>query len=306
LSLAPIVLFVYNRPEHTSKTLNALAKNYLASESELYIFSDGSKPSSNTDSILKVRQIISSKNIRQSFLNVTIHESIGNKGLKNSIIDGVSKVFKKHNKLIVLEDDLETSIDFLKFMNITLDKYHLNNSIGAITGYNPIKNMPKDYEQDIYFSNRSSSLGWATWGYIWKDVDWEAKRYFKYKKKYSQRLFFNAAGFDRAKRLDLQMTKEANSWSILFGFDLFIKKKLIIYPSNSKLKHLGWDGSGTHTSSYNTSKFNQELNNQNYPLKLPNKIVITSNLVKLQQDIFGNTKLSKMKDLIVFLKNYLK
>ena len=41
--LAPIILFVYNRPEHTKKTIEALKKNELASESVLYVFSDGAK-----------------------------------------------------------------------------------------------------------------------------------------------------------------------------------------------------------------------------------------------------------------------
>jgi hypothetical protein len=37
--LAPIALFVYNRPEHTRRTLNYLKNNLLADESRLYIFS---------------------------------------------------------------------------------------------------------------------------------------------------------------------------------------------------------------------------------------------------------------------------
>lgn len=38
-NLAPIILFVYNRPWHTQQTLDALAKNELAKESILYIYS---------------------------------------------------------------------------------------------------------------------------------------------------------------------------------------------------------------------------------------------------------------------------
>jgi len=36
-SLAPIVLFTYNRPWHTMQTVEALQKNELASKSELFI-----------------------------------------------------------------------------------------------------------------------------------------------------------------------------------------------------------------------------------------------------------------------------
>jgi len=37
-NLSPIVLFVYNRPWHTRQTVEALQKNELAEESELFIF----------------------------------------------------------------------------------------------------------------------------------------------------------------------------------------------------------------------------------------------------------------------------
>jgi len=43
LDLAPIVLFVYNRPDHTRQTVEALQKNELAKESELFIYSDAAK-----------------------------------------------------------------------------------------------------------------------------------------------------------------------------------------------------------------------------------------------------------------------
>ena len=52
--LAPIALFVYNRFGTTKKTVEALKKNYLASQSELFIFSDGAKNSGSIESVKKV------------------------------------------------------------------------------------------------------------------------------------------------------------------------------------------------------------------------------------------------------------
>jgi len=40
MSLAPIILFAYNRPDHTRRTLEALSANLLADQSELFIFAD--------------------------------------------------------------------------------------------------------------------------------------------------------------------------------------------------------------------------------------------------------------------------
>ena len=40
---APILLFTYNRLAHTRRCVEALLKNSLATESELFIYSDGAK-----------------------------------------------------------------------------------------------------------------------------------------------------------------------------------------------------------------------------------------------------------------------
>jgi hypothetical protein len=43
---APVALFVYNRPDHTARTLEALAANGLAADTDATIFCDGAKSAS--------------------------------------------------------------------------------------------------------------------------------------------------------------------------------------------------------------------------------------------------------------------
>lgn len=38
---APVVIFTYNRLEHTIRTINSLSDNYGADETEVFIYSDG-------------------------------------------------------------------------------------------------------------------------------------------------------------------------------------------------------------------------------------------------------------------------
>ena len=57
--LAPILLFVYNRPEHTSMVLESLKDNMYADKTKLYIFSDFYKNKNDKKSVFKVREIIS-------------------------------------------------------------------------------------------------------------------------------------------------------------------------------------------------------------------------------------------------------
>ena len=41
---APVILFVYARPDHTERTLDALAANRLAAETDVHIFADAPRP----------------------------------------------------------------------------------------------------------------------------------------------------------------------------------------------------------------------------------------------------------------------
>ena len=80
MDLAPIVLFVYNRPWHTRQTVEALKKNNLAKDSNLFIFSDGPKNEEDIRDIEKVREYI--KTI-DGFKNINIIEREKNYGLAN-------------------------------------------------------------------------------------------------------------------------------------------------------------------------------------------------------------------------------
>jgi len=51
MTLAPIVLFVYNRPWHTRQTLEALSKNVLADQSQLFVYADGPRVKAKSEEI---------------------------------------------------------------------------------------------------------------------------------------------------------------------------------------------------------------------------------------------------------------
>ena len=57
--MAPIVLFVYNRPKHTLQVINALKLNKEIGGSELFIFSDGVKEGADDSAVQQVRRLIS-------------------------------------------------------------------------------------------------------------------------------------------------------------------------------------------------------------------------------------------------------
>ena len=249
-NLAPIVLFVYNRPEHTMQTLTCLQKNILASDSELFVFSDAPRNENDTNSVHEVRSII--KNI-EGFKKVTIINSKHNKGLANSVLSGITDIINEYGKVIVLEDDLITSSNFLRYMNESLNVYSENPSIWSISGYTPDIKFPKSYMDDIYLSPRGCSWGWATWKNQWELVDWNVPDYDFFKQNTKKRKDFNRGGNDLSYMLDDQMAGRINSWAIRWVYSQYIHSKYTIYPVNSLVSNIGLDFSGTHSS--NSDKY---------------------------------------------------
>ena len=248
--LAPIVLFVYNRLDHTQGVIETLLKNTLAKESEFYIFSDAAKTENGVEKVNEVRKFIQDNSWHTGFKKVSIVEAEKNKGLAKSIIGGVSDIIQKYGKVIVLEDDLKLSPYFLEYMNDALEYYREDEKIWSISGYSfPMKSL-KRYPHDIFYSYRGCSWGWATWIDRWKTVDWQVKEYEQFigDQKWIERL--NRGGVDLTNMLKMQMDGKIDSWAIRWCFSQSNQEMYTVYPRISYLENAGCDGSGIHSSVY--------------------------------------------------------
>ena len=243
MEFAPIVLFVYDRPEHTRKTVEALKNNRFASESELFIFSDASKNGESFENVKKVREYI--KTI-SGFKSVSIKQSVKNKGLASSIISGVTEIIDEYGKVIVLEDDLITSVNFLEYMNEALNLYAKDRKIWSISAYNLPIEIPENYNKEIYLSPRACSWGWATWKDRWGKNDWKVEGYSQFISDKKQRKLFNRGGNDMVDMLKDQMEGRLDSWAIRWCYSQFKDRSYCIYPVVSKVQNIGMDGTGVH------------------------------------------------------------
>lgn len=241
---APICLFTYNRLEQTKKTISALQQNYLAKESELFIFSDGGKNSVAKEKVLEVRRFIKTV---EGFKKIEIIESPINKGLANSIITGVTKIINQYGKAIVLEDDLCTTANFLDYLNQALDVYKEDCKVISICGYGLKIKKPKKYTSEFYLYGRSSSWGWAIWKEEWNSIDWEVKDWSKFKTDKKAIRAFNYNGSDMFKMLKSTMEGNGNSWAIRFSYAQFRQNKYSIMPFESFVDNIGFSSAGTNT-----------------------------------------------------------
>jgi len=245
MDLAPIVLFVYNRPWHTEQTLNALAANELADESILYIYSDGPKNGASQDvlkNIKKTRELIKSKNWCKE---VFIIESEVNKGLANSVVNGVTEVVNKHGKVIVLEDDIVTSKYFLQYMNDALNVYSDEQkvlSIGALNFFATDKRV-----SDTFFIPIPDCWGWATWKDRWQLFEPNPQKLLNRLRENGLISKFNLNGaYNFESMLIDQIKGNVNSWAIRWQAVAYLENKLSLYPRYSVTKNIGFGSGGTH------------------------------------------------------------
>lgn len=281
--LAPICLFTYNRLEETMRTIEALKNNYLARDSQLFIFSDGAK---NEKSIVKVLNVRTFLRTITGFKSVKIFESEGNMGLAKSIINGVTQIINEFGKVIVLEDDLITTSNYLDFMNKALVFYEKSQKVFSISGYSMDLPSLIKYPKDYYFGYRASSWGWGTWENRWGLVDWESFGYKKTVWSPSKHLKFMRGGSDMPFMLWKQMNGKIDSWAIRWCYHQFKNDLLTLFPTVSKLESIGFGEDATHTSG--ATRFNTVMDSEfktNFEFEVD--INLDENLVSEFRDKFS-------------------
>lgn len=241
--LAPIALFVYNRPQHTRRTLAFLKKNLLADESRLFIFSDAAANEKDEDNVNETRELIQNLD---GFKSIRITERKVNLGLAANIIDGVSELVKSYGKVIVLEDDLLTSPNTLKYFNRALRKYQDEERVMQIGGYMfPLK-QPKALPETFFF-RATTSWGWATWERAWNHFEPDIEVLYRQFDKKKINSFTIDGTMNYWKQFMDYRNGKNDSWSIRWYASVFLNNGLVLHPHESLVENIGHDGTGVHS-----------------------------------------------------------
>ncbi len=255
--LAPIVIFVYNRPYHTQQAISALRNNDLAGASELFIYSDAPRNERDSESVRLVREYI---HVIDGFKKITVIERNQNLGLAASIIDGVTSLVNQYGKVIVLEDDLVTSPQFLTFMNDALDFYQHESEVMHISGWN----YPIDPEGlgDAFLWPVMNCWGWATWADRWVYFHKNPAKLINTWSREDIKRFNLENSCDFWAQVIKNNNKKITTWAVFWYASIFERKGLCLNPTHSFVVNIGLDDSGENCGSYNP-----------FPLNLSNRKV---------------------------------
>ncbi len=276
----PVALFVYKRAEHTRKTLEALCKNIDADKTDLFVFSDAAKNREEEKKVQEVRNIIS--NIK-GFKSVKIIKQTSNKGLANSIIDGVSKVISQYGTVIVIEEDLITAPTTLQYFNKCLATYKDKSSVFSISAFNypeHLLSIPDSYPYDVYYIPRMQCWGWATWQDRWLKADWSMKNFQDFYTNETETSAYKYwIGSNSLKTLNSCVTDGKDVWACRWVYTHYKHQGMCLCPVSSYIDNIGLDGTGEncgHNDNY-TNNLSQNTKNN---LNLPENVFIEPDIFK--------------------------
>lgn len=281
---APVAVFCYNRKDHLEQTLKALENNSLAEASEVYIFSDGFRGEKDRAAVGEVREFLHGYIENARFKKVHLTEAAENKGLADSIIGGASNVLEQYGKIIVLEDDMVTSEDFLEFMNQALDYYEKDETIWSVSGYTLPLKILKKYRADVYLSYRAGCWTWATWKDRWDTVDWSVSDFNELCQNKRMQDMLNRGGREMFQMLKDQQEGKNNSWAIRWCYSQSRQDKYSVHPKYCKVRNIGIDGSGENSLA--TKKYRTEIDPT--PIRLTN-VAPDKKLLKQFRDFYRLT-----------------
>lgn len=251
---APIALFAYKRLDHLRATVQSLQRNPQASQSRLFVFSDGARCQKDAAGVKAVRDYLAGLT---GFAAVEIISSPHNKGLAASIIEGVSAVLQTFDRIIVVEDDLVVSEHFLAYMNEGLDCYTESEKVASIHGYIYPLDCPMP---ETFFLRGGDCWGWATWRRAWAHFNPDGRALLQQLTERNLTYAFDHEGTASfTQMLKDQIGGRNDSWAVRWHASCFLDEMFTLYPGHSLVRNIGNDGSGTHSEENAGALFDVEI-----------------------------------------------
>lgn len=300
---APIVLFVFKRLDHVTQVVEALKKNPLCAESELYIYADGARNEAEAKEVWAVREYC-----RQitGFSQVHLRAREENYGVERNEIEALNEMFAEHKACIILEDDIEVSSRFLEYMNRALQTYAEEKNVISISAYTHIGREKKPGEQQkFYFSQLISAWGWATWADRWQLFD-DAVTMETLGDEEQRRRFDLDGAYPFTKMLTQQLTEQHITWDLAWYITSFRNRMMSLTPAFSMVNNIGMDGSGVHYNDGDITSNEKREIEMEISFDFPEKIAIDQPMRELEKRGIGKNyrkerRKYRIKKLLVML-----
>jgi acetyltransferase-like isoleucine patch superfamily enzyme len=243
----PVAFFAYNRPAHADRALRSLAACEGVRDCDLYFYADGPKDAASEPAVRATREVLRRW---ADELGAKVIEQPRNRGLAPSIAAGVTDLCERYGRVVVIEDDLVVSPDFLRYMRNSLDRYEHDERVMQIGGFTI--SPPQDWQADAFFLPVTTTWGWGTWKRAWQQFSWEPQdRQAAAADAEWKRLFDLNGAANFSGMLEDRLAGRNSSWGILWWYAVSRRRGLVLYPTRSLVWNGGFDGTGEHCGTDN-------------------------------------------------------
>jgi len=240
-SLAPVAIFACRRPQHFLKLVDSLQNNVNSQETPLFIFVGGPKQESDWS---KVEITLKHARKVRGFKHLEVFERFSENTGTGLIRSGVNQVLGSHDRIIVLEDDLQVRKDFLLYMNSALTTFRDVDQVSQVSGWN-FGRIQENSPSKTFLFPVTTSWGWGTWARAW-DEDYDVRSDFNWLIEKSSRIHkFNInENYNFLGMIERVLNENYDAWDAVWYLYCFRRSKLTVFPNSSMIINNGFDGSG--------------------------------------------------------------
>lgn len=234
-TLSPIALFLYRRDEALPDKLANWRRMRGFAEAPKYIHIDGAKTDADRTSVASVRKQIEDADLP----NTQIIARTRNYGARRNIVTGVTDVLRKHDRVIVMEDDLHFGPATLDWFNAGLRAYADTPRVMHIAAQ--MYDVPRIAKKGraVFFYHPTVS-GWATWRRAWSHYDDQAPAARAFLESRAGRRHFEVGGAMRYSQMLRQAdASESDAWDIYWHAAVIAANGLTLNPPIGYVRNEG-------------------------------------------------------------------
>lgn len=240
-----ILIIGFNRSDLIRESFERLKNiNFI----EIWVFVDGPRKENKSD-------LIENKLIQKLCYEYKINTSkklicSNNHGCRNGVNKAISWFFNNIEYGLILEDDIEIDLNYLKYVRELLLIYKDNKSISSISSHTFLNSKRLKLKSDtLFLSPLCRVWGWATWRDRWKkNIIFQEKII----KKNLYGIFFELPNeyknFNSALRIWKCLNGEFDTWDYEWNFFHIKSRTYSITPDRFYSLNHGFRKDATHTS----------------------------------------------------------
>jgi hypothetical protein len=238
---APVCIPTLCRYEHFRRCVESLAACTHAGKTDLFIALDYPSCEPHWSGYRNIESYLPHID---GFASVVIIKRETNYGAYKNFYETLKEIFSKHDSLIFTEDDNEFSPNFLDYINKGLNKFDRDERVFAVCGYNYPIEMPQGFRPNYYLASEYSAWGCGMWKdkftMYYRDMQYDAVTAKLRNPLLAVSIARSLPGF-------LHVVKTGNVvCDVVATANLKIKNMYCVFPSVTKVKNHGHDGSGVN------------------------------------------------------------